>query len=411
LKYSKSQFNQDWYRLWELDLLLPEAHLASVFNIKFHFEGKNPTDYSRICLKASSVSDALERACFAVSYRSGFRPEDIHLHSVYDEEDNLLWIDEPYYDLIQKKHEFRGMERREFLIRFGSTSAAILFGLCTPQAHGIIPFAFFKKNISPKGEQLYTTSGVYTWTPPAGVKSFSVVCIGGGGAAGTGYGAGSGGGGLGYANNVAINPGDTISAAVGAAGKAYATPPTSNGGNSSFGSSAYGYGGTGGVSGTPGTGGSYSGTGGGSGGSGGAFTTTSGYLGGSGGGGAGGYSGAGGTGGSWAGTTVGAGANGQGGAGGGGAGGNAGTGGGGVGIYGPSANGTGGTAGGWYNTTTGVVGPAGGSATGGSGGSGSNGYGGGAYGGGTCSATGAHAGSGVVRIIWGTGRSFPNNAI
>jgi hypothetical protein len=105
------------------------------------------------------------------------------------------------------------MERREFLKRFGATSAVVLYGLYTPKAYGIIPFGFIKK-ISPKGEQLYTTSGVYTWTVPVGVKSFSVVCVGGGGAAGTSYGAGSGGGGLGYANNVAANPGSDFKVTV-----------------------------------------------------------------------------------------------------------------------------------------------------------------------------------------------------
>jgi hypothetical protein len=35
------------------------------------------------------------------------------------------------------------------------------------------------------GEVVYKTPGEYTWTPPAGVKNVSVVCIGGGGGAGS----------------------------------------------------------------------------------------------------------------------------------------------------------------------------------------------------------------------------------
>lgn len=35
------------------------------------------------------------------------------------------------------------------------------------------------------GEVIYKTPGEYTWTPPAGVKNVSVVCIAAGGGAGS----------------------------------------------------------------------------------------------------------------------------------------------------------------------------------------------------------------------------------
>lgn len=74
------------------------------------------------------------------------------------------------------------MERREFLKRFGTTSAAILFGFSPQKADSqLIPFAFLKKSTpsSPSGEQLYTTAGSYNWINNAGVKLVNVVAIGG----------------------------------------------------------------------------------------------------------------------------------------------------------------------------------------------------------------------------------------
>lgn len=412
MKYTRGQFTNEYYQLWQMGLLISTPPNSSVYSVKYR---KNQFDeYSRVTLKAISVNDALERACYAITYASPWRPEDIDLHAVYDNEENLLWIDEPFYDLVQKKNEFRGMERREFLVKFGMTSAAILFGLRSVRAGAAttgVNLSGAASGFIPTGEQMYTTPGSYSWTVPTSVTSCCVVCVGGGGASGPGYGSGSAGGGLGYTNSISVTPGSSISVIAGAGGAAYSSVPTSNGQTSQFGTSCYGYGGGSGLSGSAPSGGSYSGTGGGSGGAGGVYVSTGGYGGGSGGGGAGGYSGNGGQGGSWAGSSVGPGATGAGGGGGGGGGGNAGNGGGGVGLYGQGSSGAGGSAGGWYDYNAGSGG--GPSSTGGGGGSGgtsATSYGGGAYGGGTCSATAVPGASGAVRIIWGSGRSFPNNA-
>ena len=148
--------------------------------------------------------------------------------------------------------------------------------------------------------------------------------------------AGGGGGGLGWANDIAVTPGETIQVQVGAA----PSPDVGGYGTDSYfkdTSTCVGYSGQNASSkDDPGSGGTYVGDGGGNGGDGGSGRY-------SGGGGAGGYSGAGGVGASV--TTSGdprTGGNGSGGAGGGGGGYFAGSGGG-VGIYGEGASGTGGT--------------------------------------------------------------------
>lgn len=249
----------------------------------------------------------------------------------------------------------------------------------------------------PSGEAVFTTPTQFgSWTCPAGVTSVCVVCVGGGGSQvnSGGIGKGGGGGGLGYKNNISVTPGTNYSIVVGSATSGAA------GGESYFSTSST-VKGAGGfraetLSGTT-SGGSYTGDGGGTGGSGsdklvvGANT----YYGG--GGGAGGYSGNGGAGG-------GNGSNATAGNGGGGGGGQYGLNtqagsGGGVGLYGTGTNGTAGSANG---------------ASGGGGSSGTAGStaGGGAYGGGgggKASVT-IPGGSGAVRIIWGSGRSFPSNA-
>jgi hypothetical protein len=385
MKYSRAQFKPEYYQLWQLGLIIPCPENASEYSIKYR---KNETDqYSRITLKAINVNDALERACYAITYASPWRPEDIDLHAVYDQEDNLLWVDEPFYDLIQKKFEFRGMERREFLKRFGATSAAILFGFFPQNVQSqYLPFSFLKKasSAAPSGEQLYTTAGPFTWTALASVTSVNVVAIGG------------------LTDSFFINN-TTVLGGAGA--------------------------------GSPGT---YVGTGGGNGGNTGTYSAnqSGGYWAGPGGGGAGGYSGAGGNGGNGAGNGVTAGHS-------------RGGGGGGTGLYGIGANGagynsgTGGAGGGGYGgigTTQGNVG------SGGSGGANGNGMHGAAYGGGAgwLTTSGAGCGGGLgwknsiavspgtpysgsvgtgasvtnsgthgvgaVRIMWGSGRSFPSNA-
>ena len=270
------------------------------------------------------------------------------------------------------------------------------------------------------GEQVFTSTGIQTFTVPLGVTSICAVCVGGGGG-GAGStqvngisGCGGGGGGLAYANDIAVTPGEVLTVIVGAGG----TGGTANVGGIGGGFSDIkrgttrlvgaggGYGGA--RNKTTGSGGSggqvFVGTGG-TGGTGG--VGSNGNAGG-GGGGAAGYSGNGGTGGS-----LGSGSPGSNGIGGGGGGGGATNSltsnistqgrGGGVGIYGQGTSGLGG------GTTNAI------------GGNGSvgvfSGDGGIAYGGGGAGAeddSPSRAGSGrqgAVRIIYGNGLSYPNNAL
>ena len=276
---------------------------------------------------------------------------------------------------------------------------------------------------APVGESIYDYPGGYQWVCPAGVTSVSVVAIGGGGNGGYitntngSSRAGGGGGGLGWKNNIAVTPGTSYSVVVNGW---YGQGSTS--GSSSFinhtvvsgglGGSAYSsYNGQ--------AGGSYIGDGGGNGGSSATMSssTSSRRLGGGGGG--GGYLNAGGAGG--ASNSAGTGSN-------------TGGGGGGSGYYVHSYNGAGGFGGG-----TGLFGTGGGSPTSGgayaeyagTGGmynpvtypttgnwvNNSSGYGRAAqrFGGGGGAITSSNlisnfGGPGGVRIMWGGGRSFPNNA-
>jgi hypothetical protein len=276
------------------------------------------------------------------------------------------------------------------------------------------------------GQTAYTTPGTYSWTAPGGVTSVSVVCVGGGGSGGAAYyaGGGGGGGGLGWKNNISVTPGQSYTVVVGAGGVGVAANTGgqgTNGGESFFINNTVvrGAGGTAGVgtssdavtSALGGAGGSFVGDGGGTGGTGGvASGDTAG-----GGAGAGGYSGNGGSGGSDTSGSSGTG----GGAGGGGAGGSNSTAGGapsggGVGILGQGSNGAGGT---FFNRGNSNPGTGGSGGTSGSlnltqgGTTGTGGlYGGG--GGGQSndgkSTPGCNGGGGAVRIIWGSGRSFPS---
>lgn len=384
MKYTRAQFTNEYYKLWELGLLISVAKNASVYSVKYR---KNNFDqYSRVTLNAVSVSDALERACYAITYASPWRPEDIDLHAVYDSEENLLWIDEPFYEIVQKKNEFRGIERREFLAKFGMTSAAILFGLGPLRALAGTTTTALSGTASgfhPVGEQLYTSAGSFSWTAPANVTIVNAVAIGG------------------TADSSFIN-----------------TATVKGGGGTS-------------------AGGTYTGDGGGNGGTTGTYSANdSGYWAGPGGGGAGGYAGNGGAGGNGSGDGATQGHS-------------RGGGGGGVGLYGQgasgsgSASGSGGGGGGGYG---GVVDSQGAVGNGGSGGAAGSSSSGGAYGGGagwlttngaggggglgyknnisttpgnsytvtvgtggSVTNSGTH-GSGAVRIIWGAGRSFPSSA-
>ena len=288
------------------------------------------------------------------------------------------------------------------------------------------------------GQQAYTESGVYTFVVPAGVTSICAVAIGGG----CGYtyspNGGGDGGSLAYTNNISVTPGESIYVEVGNGGES----------DSSAGRFARQYGQNSGLKrGSSGgtmlvwaLGGLYPG---------GSNVGTAYYVGGKGsssnfssyggGGGAAGYSGNGGDGGYLDGTTATAGTGGSGGGGGGsteaydtpnpgdywiGGGG----GGGGVGILGTGSSGAAGSqgvinssdAGGGGGGSGGTAGTSGSRSTVISNSSNSGGYGGtyggGAGGGGTYQGASSQfgysgaGGSGAVRIIWGTGRSYPSNA-
>lgn len=253
------------------------------------------------------------------------------------------------------------------------------------------------------GGHLFDATGLHTWTCPSHVDEVSVVCIGGGGGGGqSGSGKpGGGGGGLGWKNNISVTPGQTYNLFVGSGGVSTGTAGTA--GTSSYfinNATVSGRGG-GGAGSAGGNGGSWTGDDGGAGGTGAPDQTDGG-----GGGGAGGYTGNGGNGGPNE-------TNGYNGSGGGGGGGSSSeslpyNGGGGVYPYGQGSSGAGGT----VNTTTNEFGK------GGSGGQGGTNIGanlghGGRYGGGgggsdsSYSSARSKGASGCVRIMWGTGRSFP----
>ena len=279
----------------------------------------------------------------------------------------------------------------------------------TPHAIAAYPTAITGTGLTNTG------NGTFNWTCPAGVTSVCVVAVGAGGLGGGG---GGGGGGLGWKNNITVVPGTVYTVVAGAPG----TSSNASGGDSYFISSATVKGGGGsngiGVGAGTGAGGTYTGDGGGNGGAGSASTSWGG-----GGGGAGGYSGAGGDGGNSSGASLPSG-NGSNGSGGGGGGGSAhsnvdsndvkrkGGGGGGVGVFGQGSNGAG-------AISTNFGGDPGSGGSGGSNGvqgDSSNGGAGGAYGGGGGGSNATNGtfsntpGVGAVRIIWGSGRSFPTNS-
>jgi len=283
------------------------------------------------------------------------------------------------------------------------------------------------------GSVAFTTAGSHAWVVPSGVTVIHAVVVGGGGGGAfsgvttsptTG---GGGGGGLAYRNNISVTPGQTLTVIVGAGGASgFSSWTTTSAGGNGGTSQIVGYlsasGGSGGrtnstsAPGGVGSGGTANRTGGAG------APPASGTSSPGGGGGAAGYNGNGGA----AATTAGAsGAAGSGGGGGGGSAGFSGTGygggaGGGVGILGVGASGAGGV---YTGNPSGVGSFGGGGGSGGvdGGDSGTGGGGaGGAYGGGGAGGrrhptvvTGwrsAAGGGGAVRIIWGAGRSFPNNA-
>lgn len=273
-------------------------------------------------------------------------------------------------------------------------------------------------------QMLYDTPGTYTFNIPSPFSTGYVCCVGGGG--GGGYGdsqaGGGGGGGFRWVYTGSSNIPTLIVAAGGAPGYRYfdccgnVIYVDGETGGSSWGPhGTVAFGGGGGGSGAGYGGSTTSGSGASIGNNGGSGGANSGDAGG---GGAGGYSGVGGNGGSGFiyGGAIAATA-GQGGAGGGGGSGTGGGAGGAVGVKGAGANGVAGTAG--PPSFGGTHSTGGGGSGGGRLGAGpffSNGPdiigqpynnpgggGGGGYGGG-------RGGNGAVRVIWGSGRSYPNNA-
>jgi len=283
------------------------------------------------------------------------------------------------------------------------------------------------------GEQIYSTSGTYTWVAPEGVTSVSVVCVGGGGGGAVhdfnfnnAACQGGGGGGLGWKNNISVVPGNSYTVVVGIAGTVGVNQtnlrPGNPGGDSYFINTSTVKGGGGGGGATSGSfntnGGTYTGDGGGNGGNGGLGQNQSNRATGGAGGGAGGYSGNGGFGGRNQSNV-----NGSSGSGGGASGGTSNTdtgnfqrgpGGGGVGLLGQGSNGIlptsmyyGGSGGSGGGSGDGAFGPLGVNGNGGS------------YGGGGGSAyyfnntVGPSPGAGgAVRIIWpGTTRQFPSTDV
>lgn len=240
------------------------------------------------------------------------------------------------------------------------------------------------------GQVAYTTAGSFSWVVPAEVTSISSVAIGCGGGNSNQSG---GGGALSYKNDISVTPGETLTVTIGTP----ATSGTPTATSLKRGATLLLNAPSGSDTSSPGAADTTNGAT--------SFAGGSGGLGG-GGGGAGGYSGAGGVGGNGVGNASNNGTAGTGGAaGGGGVNGTTGSGGGGgTGLLGQGSNGAGGT-------TAGTGGGAGSGGT--SGGDTSAGVpgAGGLYGGGIgyYLTGGANTGAvGALRIIWGSGRSFPS---
>lgn len=73
------------------------------------------------------------------------------------------------------------------------------------------------KTPEPKGEAKYNSPGSFTLNVPSGVTKVHGVCISGGGSGGGAGGGGGGGGGILWFNNLAVKGGDVISVTVGPA--------------------------------------------------------------------------------------------------------------------------------------------------------------------------------------------------
>ncbi len=239
---------------------------------------------------------------------------------------------------------------------------------------------------APPGEVTLDSTGVGNWEVPAGVTKVCVVLVGAGGYSSR-YGGSGAGGALAWANEISVTPGALMPYEVGECFNTSFTTTTMFGitvGKGGTRSGPYDGGGNGG-SGSAGGGGSWSAGGG---------------------GGAGGYTGDGGNGKNGFNTSQA-----PSGAGGGGGGGNGDTAdgsngyggfGGGVCLYGEGASGVGGSGYGGSGTDGSRNVPGGNNNDYGRGGRGTNNSGHNLY---------AQGGDGAIRIIWGAGFSFPNNAV
>ena len=68
------------------------------------------------------------------------------------------------------------------------------------------------------GERVYEGAGTFSFTVPLGVRRIHACCIGAGGAYSGLNGDGGGGGGLAWANDIEVEPGETLQVTVGASG-------------------------------------------------------------------------------------------------------------------------------------------------------------------------------------------------
>ena len=120
--------------------------------------------------------------------------------------------------------------------------------ICNSQIPAINSILFKSKSAgASSGDAVFVIPGSSTWTVPAGVTSVCIVCIGGGGGGSQSYiyndegnqittSISGGGGGLGYANNITVTAGESLTINVGSAGLGwipYQNRFPTNGGNSS----------------------------------------------------------------------------------------------------------------------------------------------------------------------------------
>lgn len=122
-----------------------------------------------------------------------------------------------------------------------TNGTAYTFTVTATNSGGTGPASVASNSVTPTdaGQQVYASAGTYSFVVPSGITSVCAVCVGGGGSAargtvGDGGGGGGGGGTLGYANNIAVTPGETLTVTVGSGGAiASANGANGNSGGSS----------------------------------------------------------------------------------------------------------------------------------------------------------------------------------